>query len=100
MIRKQVYLTADQDRLLKRRAREQAVSEAQALRDLLDEGLSPEAEKHKRQREAWERLEALMKERALIQVPQTGRTWTREELYDERLDELAARRHKHSGLLP
>lgn len=100
MIRKQVYLTADQDRLLKRRAREHAVSEAQALRDLLDQGLSPEAEKGKRQREAWARLEGLMQERALIQVPQTGRTWTREELYDERLDELAARRHKHSGLLP
>ena len=100
MIRKQIYLTADQDRLVKQRSRAEDLSEAEVIRGLLDEGLHPDAQKRNRQREAWERLEALMKERALIQVPQTGRTWTREELYDERLDELAARRHKHSGLLP
>lgn len=99
MVRKQIYITPDQDRLVKECARDQDVSEAQVIRHILDEGLDPEARKRRRQREAWERLESFMKERALIQVPQTGRTWTREELYDERLDELAARRHKHSRLL-
>jgi hypothetical protein len=100
MVRKQIYITEEQERLLKERAREGNRTEAEVIRGFLDLALSGDIEREYRRRRAWKRLEALMRERAAIVAPQTGRTWTREEIYEERLDELAARRHEHSRLQP
>ncbi len=82
MVRKQVYITADQERLLKQRALNADRSESDLLREGLDSVLRPEDEK--KRLEAWQRVKRFMDQRALIKVPQTGRSWTREELYDER----------------
>ena len=84
MIRKQVYIEPEQEELLKRRSKELGISEAALIRqaiDLLDAagGKSPAA------RQAWEEPKRVIQERMQLRVPQTGRTWTREEIYEERL---------------
>jgi len=88
MIRKQVYIEPQQEELLKRRSKEMGVSEALLIRRGIDEiarrGLLGGFD-----RKAWEETLAFMKERAKMQVPQTGRTWTREELYEERLERFS-----------
>ncbi|HXH20753.1 MAG TPA: hypothetical protein VNN10_01900 [Dehalococcoidia bacterium] len=80
MVRKQVYITEEQERLLKRRARERSKAEADLIREGLDWILRPEDEEARLV--AWERVKEFLDERALIEAPQKPRTWTREELYD------------------
>jgi hypothetical protein len=84
MIRKQIYIAQEQEEQLKRRSKELGISEAALIRHCIQEAVdhptSGEREKVRQE------LLASMKERAKIQVPQTGRTWTREELYEERLE--------------
>jgi hypothetical protein len=80
MVRKQIYITEEQERLLKQRARERAKTEADLVREGLDLILRPEDEQARLQ--AWARVKEFLDERALIEAPQTPRTWTREELYD------------------
>ena len=87
-VRKQVYLTPEQDRLLKRRARELGVSESDLIRRSIQEA------EHVIQgtsfnETAWQEALRFMMERQKIQVPQTGRTWTREELYEDRLERFS-----------
>lgn len=88
MIRKQVYIAPEQDALLKRRSRELGVSEAALIRRGIEEiarrGVSGGFD-----RKAWEEELSFMRDRAKMRVPQTGRTWTREELYDERLERFS-----------
>jgi len=88
MIRKQVYIEPEQEDLLKRRSRELGISEAALIRRGIDEiahgGSSAALDK-----EAWKEELAFMKERAKMKVPQTGRSWTREELYEERLERFS-----------
>ena len=43
MIRKQLYITREQDRALKKRARQEGASEAEVVREALDNHLRPEA---------------------------------------------------------
>lgn len=87
MIRKQVYIEPHQEALLKRCAKEMGVSEAELIR----QGIEEIARKQLRER-AWKEALDFMQERAKIRVPQTGRAWKREELYEERLERLS-RRH-------
>jgi len=82
MVRKQVYIEPDQDKLLKRRARELGVSEAELVRrgiEAIGGGLSLV---FGYDRLAWDEELSFMRERMEIAVPQTGRQWTREDLYD------------------
>ena len=102
MIRKQVYIEPEQEELLKRRSKELGISEAALIRQAIDRlrpgadgGKSPAArqawEEAKRvmqermQLPAWEEELAFIRQRMQLRVPQTGRSWTREEIYDERL---------------
>ena len=100
MIRKQVYIEPEQEQLLKRRSKELGISEAALIRQAIDRldvdgGESPSKrqawEEAKRviqermQLPAWEEELAFIEQRMQLRVPQTGRSWTREELYDERL---------------
>ena len=90
MIRKQIYIEAHQDLRLKRRARERGVTEAEIIREALDEvhtrtggrgrrpGLDPVAA-----RKAVAFMRALA---ARGSKGPAGRRWTRESLYDDRLD--------------
>jgi hypothetical protein len=84
MVRKQVYITKEQDKLLKRRAKALGVSEAEVVRQGI--GLaSTSSAGFPLDRKAWQELKRGMEKRARMKVSQTGRSWTREELYDERL---------------
>lgn len=80
MKRKQIYLDVDQDRRLRALSRRQRRSES----DLIREGIKRVLDEPPLDRAAWEREKAFIE--SLIQkgpVP-GGRTWKREDLYDER----------------
>lgn len=84
MVRKQVYIEPRQERLLKRRARALGVTEAELIRDgidLLDSARPPAASRER----ALTELFAVIEKRIEMRVPQTGRGWTREDLYEERI---------------
>ncbi len=79
-----VYIEPLQERFLKGRAREMGVTQAELIRDgieLLDSarpsGASPGS--------ALKAFFGVIEERMRMQVPQTGREWTREDLYEERV---------------
>lgn len=80
MIRKQVYVEPEQEELLRRRSRELGVSEAALIRRGIDE-IAHRGSSTMLDKRAWEEALTFMKERARMKVPQTGRSWTREELY-------------------
>lgn len=87
MVRKQVYIEPRQEEMLKRRAKELGVTEAELIRRGIDQvgevPLAVPADKR-----AWHEARAFMSKRMRMAVPQTGRSWIREELYDERLGRL------------
>lgn len=86
MVRKQVYIEPEQEALLKRRARELRVTEAELIRRGIDQVAVADARPVRlRDQQAWAEAKAFVNRRRRMVVPQTGRTWTREELYDERL---------------
>ena len=82
MIRKQVYIRKDQDSRLKRASNSLGVTESELIRRGVDQ-VTEEALKGPRDPKAWAEFMAFAKERAKIKVPQTGRTWTRDELYED-----------------
>lgn len=88
MVRKQIYIEPRQEQLLKRRAEELRVAEAELIRRGIDQiaraplALRPELD-------LWEEEKAYIKQHRRLEVPQTGRGWTREELYEERLERLS-----------
>ncbi len=88
MIRKQVYIEPEQEDLLKRRSKELGVSEAALIRRGIDE-VAHQGPSGVLDKKAWEEALAFMKERAKMKVPQTGRSWTRDELYEERLERFS-----------
>ncbi len=81
MVRKQVYISPEQNRLLKRAAREFGVAESELIRRGVDEATS--SVKGPRDPKAWQEELAFMKERLRIKAPQTGRQWTRDDLYED-----------------
>ena len=90
MIRKQVYIEQRQERLLKRRARELRVTEAELIRRGIDQigrlpSLFPNRE------ESWRAAKLLIGQRMKMRVPQTGRTRRRENLYEQRLGPATSR---------
>jgi hypothetical protein len=85
MIRKQIYLDREQDEMLKRRSKELGISEAALIRRCINEVAVQKSAESERQR-AWQELFSAMDERAKIHAPQTGRTWTRDQLYEERFE--------------
>jgi hypothetical protein len=89
MIRKQIYIEPHHQTILKREARRQGVSEA----DLIRRGIEKIADASGGPLDlaAWEESKKVIKERMKLQIPQTGRTWTREELYEERLERFSRR---------
>ena len=85
MVRKQIYIEPQQEELLKKVAAETGLTEAEIIRRAID--LWGESEEKRRQaQEAWREARAFIKElMAQGQVP-GERVWTREELYEERLN--------------
>jgi hypothetical protein len=82
MIRKQVYIEARQDKLLKERARRYRVTEADLIRRAIDGGL--EATGATTSLEAWRRIERFIARRRGHGKGKrrSRRRWTRESLYD------------------
>ena len=80
MIRKQIYLRVDQDRRLKRLAKELGTSEADLIRQSVDRAVLVGGERHP-DVSAWEAVRQLIqKRRAKGRLP-GKRDWTREEIY-------------------
>lgn len=87
MIRKQVYIEPRHERMLKRRAKQRGVTEAEIIREALD---SVETIAVVRGHDVDEAAgkQALRFMRALgksLEKAPRGRTWTRESLYDDRI---------------
>ena len=85
MVRKQIYIEPRQDRLLKQWADETGKSEAEILRQALDRWLESEQQRREAQA-AWEEERRFIESRIAEGPVPGGRTWTREELYEERLN--------------
>jgi len=83
-VRKQVYIEARQEEMVKRLSKELGVSEAELIRQGLDMVLA-RGERPVPDPQAWEEELAFIRERAKIPALDGERTWSREELYDERL---------------
>lgn len=90
MVRKQVYITKEQQALLKRRAKALGLTEAEVVRRGIELAGQP-GTAFRPDPKAWEELKRDMEKRGRMKVPQTGRSWTREELYDERLERFSRR---------
>lgn len=83
MIRKQVYLRRDQDRILKQLARQEKRSEAELIRLSVDEYI-----RSRERAEGWERQKQLIDRwvaEAAIAGRKAARGWTREDAYDRKV---------------
>ena len=88
MVRKQVYIEPAQDARLKRQAEQLGVTEAELIRRAIDQA-GPAPRGLPLDQGAWEEAKGIIQQRLGITVPQSGRSWTREELYEERLERLS-----------
>ena len=87
MIRKQVYLEARQDRLLKALAKRTGVSEAELIRRSVDRTYGGKADiRPASPGSAWEQLLADLRDWVSHGVHRPTKSWTRDELYEARLD--------------
>lgn len=91
MIRKQVYIEAHQDQMLKRRASQRGITEAEIIREALDSAESGSAVRRRR-------VDVVAARKALAFMRSLGaasrkssRTqgWTRESLYEDRISRWA-----------
>lgn len=84
MIRKQVYLERHQERWLKQFSKKSGRSEAELIRQAIDQALTAGATLLATDLEAWEQEKAFIRD-LMAQKPlrRRGRRWTREELYEE-----------------
>jgi hypothetical protein len=89
MIRKQIYLKPEQEQALKKRAQSLGVSEAELIRESLAVVLGKADSTRDLQMEAWGEAKRFIELRMAMKVPQTGRSWTRDELYEERLERFS-----------
>jgi hypothetical protein len=81
LVRRVVELSVEQNEFLQRRSREIGISEDDLVRRAID-AMTSEPEAQASRLDGWRRLKAVMEQRARLNVPQTGRTWTRQDLYD------------------
>jgi hypothetical protein len=84
MVRKQVYIEPRQDALLKQRARALGVTEAELTRRGIDAVTQGDTEQARRL-QIWEEEKDWIRKHRSMDVPQTGRSWTRDEIYEERI---------------
>jgi hypothetical protein len=90
MIRKQVYITPDQEAHRKRLSRERGTTESDLIRRGVEQVVRIPTSG--RDRRAWEEEVAFMKERAKLPHLGAPRSWTREDIYEERINRVL-RRH-------
>ena len=88
MIRKQVYIEPRHEELLKRRSNELGISEAELIRRAIEQ-VAWGPVRGQVDRSAWEAAKVFIQQRRRLEAPQTGRAWTRDQLYDERLERFS-----------
>jgi hypothetical protein len=88
MVRKQVYIHPAQERFLKQRAKELGVTEAELIRSAIDT-LARSPARPPFDPKAWEAVVESMDERARLPTTGEARTWTREDIYEERLGRIS-----------
>ncbi len=95
MVRKQIYIPKYQEMRLKRMAKVRGVSEAEIIRQALDQHLSGGgSQPFQPDPKAWEEALKFMHElRARGPLPNRRRNWTREELYEERMNRYGRDSH-------
>jgi predicted DNA-binding protein len=81
MVRKQIYISPEQDKMLKRLARQTGKTEAEIIRDSLQEHEQLLKEKKDRM-EAWRAIEATAEAMKLLPAAAPSRRWKREDLHD------------------
>lgn len=86
MVRKQVYIEPYQDQLLEGRARELGVSQAELVRRGI-EAICRAPTAFRPDLKAWEEIKEFIRQHRWMDVPQTGRGWTREDIYEEMMNE-------------
>ena len=89
MIRKQIYIDADNEWFLKRWASEPGVTEAEVVRQALDD--AEERALSDTRKEALPDILTYIREHRMRDVPQANWTFNREELYEERMDQIMKR---------
>lgn len=86
LVCKQVYIESRQEELLKQWTAKTGMSEADIIRQALDQWLEAEEARRRRALAAWKEARTFIEARA-AQGPVPGkRTWTRDELYEERMN--------------
>lgn len=81
VVRRTVELSVEQNDFLQRRSREIGVTEDELVRRAID-AMNDDPDARSARRNAWTRLKSAMEQRTRIDVPQSGRTWAREDLYE------------------
>lgn len=89
MIRKQIYLESRQEARLKEAAEETGQSEAEIIRAALMDWLEAKARKQ-RALEAWQSEKTFIQSLLAQGAVEGGRTWTREAIYEERVNRYGA----------
>ena len=84
MVRKQFCIEPRQDEMLKKWAQETGMSEAEIFRQALDHWIASEQQRREAEA-AWEEERVFIESRIAQGPVSGGQTWTREELYEERL---------------
>lgn len=94
MIRKQLYITREQERALKERARKEGLAEAEIVREALARHLqySPDPIIREHRRKAVEDLIAMSEKVSRRHRLPEGYSFSREELYDKREERWSRRR--------
>ncbi len=85
MIRKQVYLEHQQEKYLKQLSKRLGQSEAELIRQAIDQALAADATLLATDLEAWEQEKAFIRSlMARKPLRRSSRRWAREELYEEK----------------
>lgn len=82
LVRKQLYIYRTQDALLKRRAKELGISEAELVRRAISEQMMMYAPLKGTDAKGWEKEKAFITQWMAMGPVKGGRTWKREELHE------------------
>ena len=87
MVRKQIYIQKNQEERLKRVAEMRGVSEAEIIRRALENELRNGGYRLAYDDDAWAKAYQFMLDlEKRARVPRQKRNWTRDELYEERIE--------------
>ena len=81
-IRKQIYLDAHQEAILKQLASQKALSEAEIIRQAIDAQTRIYFSTWEKDLKAWDEEQKFIRSRLIKPVIQSQRSWKREDLYD------------------